>query len=237
MRPITVTKTLTAASANAIALSQTPVSGTALNLNGASVTAGVATLDSQRRIALAYGNEAAPRTLTLTGTNDAGATLTEILSIPSGAPGTVATLQDFLTITRALPLGGGWTAAVTLGTSSIGATQWFIPDIDIAPFSIAIGTVIVSGTPTWSIELPYEDPRAAIPDVGIDAAAPDPSEHLPARRHHRRHRQRHGLDLPRARVRLAARCDRAGERARHRHAGRVDRAVITITCVLTEGHT
>ena len=106
MRPITVTKTLSAASANAIALAQTPVSGTALTLNGASVTAGVARLDSQRRILLTYGSEAAPRTMTLAGTNDAGATIGEVLSIPSGASGTVASLLDYLALSSALPLGG-----------------------------------------------------------------------------------------------------------------------------------
>jgi hypothetical protein len=163
MRPITVTKTLVAGSVNAIALAQTPVSGTPLTLNGATVTGGVARLDSQRRVLLSYGNEVAGRTLTLTGTGDSGTPISEVLTIPSGATGTISSRFDYLTLTSALPLGGGWTASAALGTSNIGATPWFIPDINIAPFSIAIGTVLMSGTPTWSIELPYEDPRAPPP--------------------------------------------------------------------------
>src|SRR5215813_8621976 len=118
-----IEKQLGAASANAIALSQTPVSGTPLTLNGASVTAGVAVLDTQRRVLLTYGNEASARTMVLTGTNDQGAAISETLAIPSGAGGTVASYFDYLTLTAALPLGGGWTAAVTLGTNGVGSTQ------------------------------------------------------------------------------------------------------------------
>lgn len=166
MKPITVTKTLGAASANSIALSQTPVSGTPLTLNGAAVTGGVATLDTQRRVLLTYGSEGAPRTLTLAGANDAGIGVTEILAVPSGAGGTVASSFDYKTITRATPTGGGWTAAVTLGTNTIGATPWFIPDADLPTFALAFGTVLLSGSPTWSIEIPNEDPKAPIPSWG-----------------------------------------------------------------------
>ena len=137
MRPIALSLALAAASANCICASQTPTSGTALTINGSAASSGVATLDVQRRVLLTYGNEASGRTLVLTGTNQAGAKITETLTVPSGGAGTVASLQDFYTITQALPLGGGWTAAVTLGTNSTGSTPWQVPNNHITRFSLA----------------------------------------------------------------------------------------------------
>ncbi len=173
MRPVSITKTLAAASANNIALTQTPVSGTALTLAGSTVTAGVATLDTARRVLLTFGNEASNRTLVLTGTDGANSPITETLTVVSGAGGTIASLQDFLTITRALPLGGGWTAAVTLGTSATGSTQWFVPSQHITPFELTFGTVLVSGTPTWTIEASLTDVKAPVP-LGLDNQRPVP---------------------------------------------------------------
>ena len=74
--PAVLKKTLAAASANAIALLQTPVSGTKLTLNGAAVVNGVAVLDTQRRILLSFGNEAAQRTLAIAGFTDCSSTAT-----------------------------------------------------------------------------------------------------------------------------------------------------------------
>ena len=137
MIPAILKKVLTAAVANNIALSQTPVSGTPLTLNGAAVVAGVAVLDTQRRILLTFGNEASDRTLVLTGTNDAGAAVSETLKVASGAGGTIASVYDYRTLTSAVPAGGGWTAAVTLGTNSVGSTPWWIPDDALTPFEVA----------------------------------------------------------------------------------------------------
>jgi len=174
MRPIIVTKTLVASSANNIALSQTPTSGTALTLNGSTVSGGVAVLDTQRRILLTYGNEASPRTMVITGTDDAGMVISETLSIPSGAPGTVPTLQNFKTVTSALPLGGGWSAAVTLGTNTVGSTPWFVPTAHIAPFELGVGLVLLSGAATFSFEATREvvNAQPAVLPVGASIAPP-----------------------------------------------------------------
>lgn len=124
------------------------------------MTVGVATLDSQRRILLSYGNEVAPRTLVIAGANDAGAAISETLSIPSGAGGTVATKQDFATVTSATPAGGGWSAAVTLGTNTVGSTPWFVPDLWLTPTLIEVATELAAGgTANWSVEVTDDDPK------------------------------------------------------------------------------
>ena len=156
MLPISLTVgPLAAAVSNNIALSQTPTSGTALTLNGATVTGGVATLDAARRVLLSYGSEASPRTLRITGTNADGNPIRETLAVPSGASGTVYTGQDFLTVTEALPAGGGWSAAATLGTNTIASSPWKLTNsMQQAVTEIAWDGHVAAGTGVgrWSVE-------------------------------------------------------------------------------------
>ena len=149
---ISATKTLSASNAAIIAGSQVPVSGAALTLVGA----GTVVLDTQRRVLLTFGNEAVARTLALTGTDDTGNAISETLAVASGAPGTVASVQDFRSITLAMPAGGGWSAAATLGTNSVGSTPWFILNPHITPFDVGVQTHLVSGAATWTIEVTRE---------------------------------------------------------------------------------
>lgn len=169
-RPVVVTKALIANNAALLAGAQIPVSGTALTLLGAS-------LDTARRILLTFGNEGSARTLVLTGTNGSGTAITETLAVPAGGAGTVASSQDFATVTQAMPAGGGWTAAVTLGTNTTGSTPWFVPDAFIEDFNIGFQTVLVSGAATYSIEVTQENVKMPIPiyQSGYSQAMPVPT--------------------------------------------------------------
>jgi len=176
-RAVVLSLSLAASSANNIALNQVPVSGTALTLNGAAVTGGVATLDNQRRILLTFGNEAQNRTMVITGTNQAGVTISETLAVASGAGGTVATNQDFFTVTSAVPAGGGWTAGVTLGTNTVGSTPWQLPNQHITPFNLDFWieiatTAVVNAT----LEATYDSILAPISiySAGFSTAPPVP---------------------------------------------------------------
>ncbi len=164
MRSITVTVgPLAAASANAIALSQTPTSGTALTLNGALVSSGVAVMDKPRRVLLTYGSEASNRTLVVTGTgypvanSSTGPVISETLAVPSGGAGTVSTVQDFATVTSLVPAGGGWTAAVTVGTSSVASSRPVFLDTYGWPNTIL--QVAVSGTVNYTVQQSTDDPN------------------------------------------------------------------------------
>ena len=151
--PQIVTVKLAAASANNICLSQTPVSGTALVIAGSAASGGVATLDAQRRVLVTYGNEGSARTMVISGTNGAGFKISETVAIPSGGSGTVATLQDFLTLTTGLPAGGGFTAAVTVGTNTVGSSPWKNLSGHVTPGNTQIACVVSGAAVNYQVEV------------------------------------------------------------------------------------
>ena len=96
MRPTTVTVgPLAAASANAIALSQTPTS--ALTLNGALATGGVATPDVPRRVLITTTANESAKTFTINGTDPNGNTVVDVVTGPNAS--TAQSHIDFKTIT------------------------------------------------------------------------------------------------------------------------------------------
>lgn len=165
MNPVRAVLVTAAASATNIALSQTPVSATNLTLNGTAVSGGVATLDVARRVLVTYGVEASARTLTITGTNRDRNVITETLTIPSGAGGTINTLNDFLTVTSITPAGGGFSAALTVGTGAgtggaVASTAWFERDWgQIGRLGVLV-QVIAAGGGTFAFEVTWDDPNA-----------------------------------------------------------------------------
>lgn len=158
MRPIIVTVgPLATASANNIAQSQTPTSGTALTLNGSTVTGGVAVLDTPRRVLLTYGNEASDRTLVVTGTDFFGMTISETLTVASGASGTTYTVLDYATVTSLVPAGGGWTAAVTVGTNGVASSRPVFLDTYGWPNTML--QVTVDGTVSFTVQQSGDNPN------------------------------------------------------------------------------
>ena len=155
MRPVTVTVgPLVAASANNIALTQTPTS--AVTLNGTLVTGGVAVLDTPRRILITTtGNESA-KTFTIVGTDVNGQTQTELLTgVTSG--GTGYSNVDFKTVTS-ITMSAAAAAALTVGTNTIASSAWVRLD-DYAPAPVAIQSV-VTGTVSFNIETTMQDPNS-----------------------------------------------------------------------------
>ena len=159
MIPVTATlPPFAAANASLYFAAATPVSGTALVLTGTKP-------DIARRVLATYGNELAARTLALTGTDRTGQVITETLQIPAGAPGTVGSIQDFATLTGAVPGGGGWSANLTLGTSAVASTDWKPIDHFTSPVSIGFSIEFAAGAAgTVGIEYTY-----------LEMNAPDPS--------------------------------------------------------------
>lgn len=155
MRPVVLTKALVAASANNICLSQTPAAAGALILNGSTVTAGVATLDTQRRVLATTAGADSGKTLVLTGTDIQGNIITETLTLPSTS--TVASTRDFYTITSAV-VSAALAGAITVGTNTTGSTVWVPMDINGA-YGSPIGIqCIVTGTVTYTVEYTQDDP-------------------------------------------------------------------------------
>jgi len=160
---------LAAANAALLAAAQTPVSGTLLALTGSQP-------DAPRRVLLTFGNEAAQRTLVLTGLGWEGTPQSETLVVPSGAAGTVLSQLDYSSVTSALPGGGGWSANASLGTYAGGAagpaqsSPWIALDPFVLP-QVAI-QVDVSGAINCTVQQSLDDPNGPLPGaVAMPAGA------------------------------------------------------------------
>jgi hypothetical protein len=151
---------LTAASANAIAVSQTPASATNLTLVGGSVV----TLGAPRRVLFTpAGAEGGNGTIwTVYGTNRTGSPISEAVA-GVNSPTTASTLNDFATVTR-IAVNKAQLGAVTVGTSGVASSPWFVVNRNITPISLGV-VVVVTGTINFSVEYTYDDPNAPFSDV------------------------------------------------------------------------
>lgn len=116
---------MAAASANAIALSQTPTGAINLTLNGALVSGGIAVLDIPRRVAITSSGNASNVSFTILGTDRFGNVQMSTITGPNNA--TVYTNQDFATVTQ-ISQSGTPGAAITAGTNGVASTRWYPGD-------------------------------------------------------------------------------------------------------------
>jgi hypothetical protein len=162
MRPITaIVGPLAAASANNIALSQTPGAAGALTLNGSLVVAGVAVLDNPRRVLITTADTT--HTFTVTGATPTGSVISEVVGpITTSA----FTAQDFKTVTS-VTINGAATAAVTVGTNGIASTPWVRLDEWASP---PVGIQCdVTGTVNYTVQSTYDDPNSPTDPVSVSA--------------------------------------------------------------------
>ena len=152
MRPITVSVgPLAAASANNIALSQTPGAAGAMTLNGTLVTAGIAKLDSPRRVLITTADTTT--TFTINGTTPAGATISESFEVSTATQSAL----DYATVTS-ITVNQGTTAAVTVGTNGVASTPWVrLDEYALPPVSIQC---IASGTVNYTVQQTLDDPNS-----------------------------------------------------------------------------
>lgn len=143
--------TLAAASANNIALSQTPTFPAAFIINGSAATSGVATLDVARRVIVTTTDNT--HTATVSGTDRNGIAFSETVTLNAGA---AATTHDFLTVTG-VTTNAQLTAAATIGTNTTASTAPLILDSYANPGTIGLTAKLISGAATYSIEGSNED--------------------------------------------------------------------------------
>ena len=162
MRPITVSVgPLAAASANNIALSQTPAGAGALILNGSLVVGGVAILDNPRRILITTADST--HIFTVNGLTPTGAALSETVA----ANGTSAfTAQDFARVTS-ITINGAATAAVTVGTNGVASTPWARMD-EWANTQVSI-QIDVTGSVNYTVQSTLDDPNSPTNPVAPSA--------------------------------------------------------------------
>lgn len=176
--PSVLTKSLAAASVNNICLSQSALGAQNLTLNGAAVSAGVATLDTARRVLITSVGDDSAIGFTITGTNEFGNPIQERVTGGSGSG--VATLQDYLTVTT-IATSAATAGAVTVGTNTTGSTAWKMIDPHVTPTSVALGGQVNSGSASWGVEYTYNPPQGVPPNTGNQPwtypAAPTPIAH------------------------------------------------------------
>src|ERR1700676_2025471 len=162
MRPITVSVgPLAAASANNIALSQTPAGAGALILNGSLVVGGVAILDNPRRILITTADST--HIFTVNGLTPTGAALSETVA----ANGTSAfTAQAFARVTS-ITINGAATAAVTVGTNGVASTPWARMD-EWANTQVSI-QIDVTGSVNYTVQSTLDDPNSPTNPVAPSA--------------------------------------------------------------------
>lgn len=162
--PTILTKSLAAASANNIATSQSGSSGVGLTINGSTATSGIATLDTQRRVLITSVGNDSSITFAIVGTNEGGNSIGETVTGSSGA--TVASLQDYLTVSSIVPSGATTTSGVTVGTNATGSSSWKLVNDHIAPVSVQLEGQVTSGSGTWGVEYTYDPVQGIPPNVG-----------------------------------------------------------------------
>ena len=156
MRPIQQIRQLDAADPNGIFLDQNPAAGVALTLNGAFVTAGVAQLDTQRRVELESAANMSGITFEVVGTDEQNRPITETIVGPNA--GVSATVLDFFTVTSITP-SGTIGSNVEGGTNGVGGSIPIPVDKNVTPTSIGLG-IVVTGTVDVTVQHTFDDPFA-----------------------------------------------------------------------------
>ncbi len=154
MRPVQQIRQLDAADPNGIFLDQAPTAGTALTLNGAFVSGGVATLDVQRQVELESAADMSGFNFAIVGTDEQGREITETIVGPNA--GVSATSLDFLTVTSITPDGTSG-SNVEGGTNTVGGSIPIPVDKNVTPTSIGLG-LVVTGTVNVTVQHTFDDP-------------------------------------------------------------------------------
>lgn len=158
------TKSLSAASSNNIATSQSP-GASALTLNGSAVSGGVATIDTAtanniatgRRVIITSGGNDSAISFVITGTNANGQTIVD--TVAGTNVGTAQSNLDFVTVTSIVPTAAIATT-VTAGTNGVGSSNWYTWNrYGNSPMNLGVAIELVSGAVNFTVQYTYDDPN------------------------------------------------------------------------------
>lgn len=146
------TLTISAASTNGVAASQTPVGASDLVLSSTVVTL---PNQGQRPQIVAGATNLSNRTITIYGTDYQGRTQSISFTGPNAT--TYEVLLTFATITR-IAISGTAAGAFSVGWAASASLAPIVLDTRYAPTDIGFSVVTVSGTPTYTARLTQADP-------------------------------------------------------------------------------
>ena len=180
MTPVVVTKSLTAASANCISLSQSVAAGANAILNGGSIVvvgngafgANVtqAVLDTQRRVTIVSAGNDSANSARIYGLRGNGQPINEILALTNA--GAAVSVLDYKNVSRVV-FTSSTASTVTVGTSTVGSTDWVLTNYDIKTFNVQLTSQVV-GNVTYSFE-GTGDRWFFDPPTGTFATTPQPA--------------------------------------------------------------
>lgn len=159
MRGSTVTKSLVAASANNIAVSQTLGGAGTLTL-----TANPVVLDSQRRVIVTSAGNDAGINWTIIGTDDSGAPIKDVFP---GANGVAESNLNFATVVSVAGSGAA-ASTVTVGTNTVGSSPWKLFADTIATPNMGIDMQLPAGG-TGNATFEYTDNPFLLP-IGVQSS-------------------------------------------------------------------
>lgn len=162
--PSAISLQLASLVANGISLSQTPGGAGNLTITGSLATAGVATMDVARRVAIASNGVDTARVFTITGTDRNGNVQTD--TVTGVNVSSVNSTRDFLTVTR-IAVDAATAGAITAGTSGTGSSPWVLDNYLATVWALTVAVSIVSGAVTYTVEHTFDDPN----DIGASLTA------------------------------------------------------------------
>lgn len=155
MRPISfIWGNYTAAVANSIALTQTPLAAGDLTLAGALAVGGIATLTVSGQVTITSAGNDSGKTFTIYGTSNSGSIISE--AIAGGNVAAVTSVLSYKTITR-IAVSAATAAAVTAGNAQSGNTDWIPLDLYV-PNQVTNISASVTGTINYTVQYTNEDP-------------------------------------------------------------------------------
>lgn len=115
--------------------------------------------DSLAHLITILGNAAtnhSAKTFTVAGTGPGGEAQTEGIAGPNGVA-TVTTTKHFLTVTSVTVSATTGADTFDIGWTAESVSAWKVTDTRVEAFNIGFGCVVVSGTPTYSVQQTYGD--------------------------------------------------------------------------------
>lgn len=135
--------------------------GHAENVTGASwpITTGTAGDGLAHHVTIRNdtANDHAAKTITLTGLDANGNTLTETLSAP-GVSATVTSTKAFKVLSTAVPSATIGADTFDIGWAATGHSPWVDLNPRMVPFSASVAVYLVSGSCNFDAQHTYEDP-------------------------------------------------------------------------------
>ena len=155
MQPIVKTVgPLATASANSIALSQTPAGAGALTINGALASGGVATIAVPARITIASVSNDSGKTFIVVGTDHSGNSITETITGPNAT--SVTSVLTYRTV-NSVTISAAAAGAITVGNSQSGSS----PSIALDPWAFPQVAIqcSVTGTVNYTVQQTLDNPN------------------------------------------------------------------------------